>query len=307
MPYKRKFLQPIQFKKAAIKYSDGFLELSLAKGYGPIKVRWNDSLPIPKFATICWKKGVGWQLNCVIEKNVETIDLDPDKVMGVDLGVKRIAATFDGGNCVTYSGKLIRSLIRLRNKMNAETQMKLSRLKKGGRKSQRIKYAHRKVVRRIDNKIKDILHKTSRTMVNEAIQGKVSTLVFGDCSDIHNQTNLGHVNNQQVQQSPEQKLRNYVQYKFESVGGIVATVPEHYTTQTCPRCGHRHKPQTRMYHCPICDFIYDRDGVGAVNLRSRVSSDFKLDVVGGLTLSRGWKYQPPLPCFIAKQGESQLL
>ena len=260
IPYKRKYLQPIQFKSSAIRVRDGFLLLSLSKGLEPVKVRW--SLDKPNFVKIYWKPGQGWELSCVMEKEIEEQKLDKNKVMSADLGVKRVSSTFDKQDCITYSGKVLRSLVRLENKVKGKTSRKASKLKKGSRKWKKIKRAERKVKRSIKNKINDILHKISRTIVNDAASKGIGKIVIGDCSGIHTNTNCGKKNNQQIQQSPEQRLRKYIEYKFESIGGITEVISEEYTSQTCPQCGKRYKPQNRIYKCRECGFIYDRDGVG---------------------------------------------
>ena len=299
MPWRQKNLQPIQFKGQGIKVKKGYLELPLAKGNQPIRVRWNKNLPVPKFAMIVWKKNIGWQLSCVLEIiEKEEIKEYWKGCMGVDLGVKRIATTFDGKESITYSGKVIRSLIRLRNKLHSQTETILSKLKKHSRKYKRIKRGYRRVARRIHNKIKDILHKASRTIVQTAIDSNSKTITIGDCSGIHTETHCGHTQNQGIQQNPEQVLKHYITYKFESIKGTVETVPEHYTSQTCPACGNLYKPQNRTYRCTnkTCGFVYDRDGVGAINIFKKVSFGFMLDVVGGLTPPRGWKYLPQLAC-----------
>lgn len=299
MPRRRKYLQPIQFKGQGIKFKNGYLEFPLAKGNKPIQVRWNQDLPVPQFAMISWKKDSGWQLSCVLEiAEKEEIKEYCKGCLGIDLGIKRLATTFNGIKSVTYSGKVIRSLIRLRNKLYSQAQRILSKLKKHSRQYRKIKSGYRRVSRRIHNKIRDILHKTSRTIVNTVLTENIKTIAIGDCSGIHDKTNCGHTQNQGIQQSPEQILKNYITYKFESIKGTVETVPEHYTSQTCPACGNKYKPQNRTYRCTQdgCNFVYDRDGVGAINIFKKVSFGFSLDVVGGLTPPRGWKYHPQLAC-----------
>src|SRR5205814_2283438 len=49
---------------------------------------------------------------------------------------------------------------------------------------------------------------------------------------------------------------------------VVDTVDEHYTSQTCPRDGHRTKPKGRVYTCHVCGFRCARDIVGAANILS---------------------------------------
>lgn len=308
---KRKFFQPIQFKKSAIRYKDGFIILSLAKGMESLKIRWmvaepsrsNAKLNIPSFVSINWNSIKRyWQVNLVIEKENTIFSLDINKTMAIDLGIKRIATSYDSKESVTYSGKKVKSLTIGRNKINSESQVKLSKLKKGSKKYKKLRTANRKVNLRIDNKIKDILHKTSKTIVNQAIKNNIGKIAIGDCSSIHNNTSCGKVNNQQIQQNPEQRLLKYIEYKFNNIGGTIEIVPENYTSQTCPNCQSRHKPQNRVYKCPTCKFKDDRDIVGAKNIY-KVSFGLdiksKLDVIGFLTKPIGWKYKTNRDCKIA--------
>jgi putative transposase len=135
---------------------------------------------------------------------------------------------------------------------------------------------------------------------NKSIKKQIQTINIGDCSAIHTNTNCGKRNNQAIQQSPEQKLKQYISYKFEMIGGTVATVSERYSTQECPCCKNRYKPSSRYYSCrnAECKFKWDRDGIGGINIwlwNQSIVSNFR-DVVGNLTMPRGYKYQSQLPC-----------
>mgnify|MGYP001590739936 CR=1 FL=1 len=44
-------------------------------------------------------------------------------------------------------------------------------------------------------------------------------------------------NNQAINQGVEQKVKSYLKHKFENIGGKFITVPEPYTSKTCPVCG----------------------------------------------------------------------
>ena len=178
------------------------------------------------------------------------------------------------------------------------------RFPKNGKATKKIKRALRKIVHRIDNKIKDILHKTSRTMVNDCIEKKIGVATIGDSAGTHDGTNFGAVNNQAIVQCPEQKLAAYFSYKFEDIGGKVRYVPEYYTSQTCPQCGCRNTPKNRTYKCKKCGFKYDRDGVGSINIwgiGEKVSlggAKASLSVVGLLTNPIGWKYHSTHDCLV---------
>lgn len=250
-------------------------------------------------------KDGGWSIQFIMERNdVKNTKLNKDNFMSIDLGVKRTATTFNSQTkeVITYNGKSFMASNQLRNKFNARIESKKSQYKKGSRKHKRISQAKRRVIRKIKNKEKDILHNYSRTIVNDAIANNIGMIIIGDNSNTHNETNMGKIQNQKIQQNPEQKLRKYIEYKFERVGGTTKVVPEKYTSRDCPKCDGRKKssPKGRVYSCGKCKFTYDRDGVGSLNIMkinvSNVSFDHSkwLDVIGGLTPPRGVKYHPQL-------------
>jgi len=300
-PHKNKFMYKITFKKAAIRYKEGNLLLSIKKPHEPIKVKWAKHLPIPTWVIISYDKFEGWNINFVMEKEIKHLNLDKNKIMSIDLGVKRVATTFDtvSKQCTTYNGKELMSLVRLRNKVDAKCKSKKSNYKKGSRKHKRISRANRRIVKRIKNKQNDILHKMSRMIVNDCIKKGIGRIIIGDSSGTHNKTNLGK-ENQKVQQNPEQKLKRFIIYKFESVGGTTEVVPEPYTSRECIKCENikSSSPKGRTYSCDIveCSFEYDRDGIGCVNILKKNSKNasfdrkYWLDVVGGLTPPKGVKY-----------------
>lgn len=209
------------------------------------------------------------------------------------------------------------SLNRLRNKVDGKVKEKISKFKRGSRKHKQYQRAKRQIIRRIKNREKDILHKYSAYIVNDAISKKIGKIVIGDNSSTHNKTDAGK-QNQKIQQNREQQLRKYVQYKFERVSGTTEVVPEPYTSRTCPLCDNvkSSSPEGRNYTCSNhtikCVFAFDRDGVGAINqyrnaLVKNVSFDHDkwLDVVGGLTPPRGVKYTSQLS-LVSRNGNKIL-
>jgi putative transposase len=313
-PHKEKKMYKVTFKKEAIRYKNGYLLLSLKSPYEPIRLKWNSELPIPIWIIIVFDRLEGWSVNYVLEKKNELIEanINSNVVMGIDLGIKRIATTYTPSvqETITYSGKDIMSLVRLRNKLSATSASKRSKCKKDSRRYKNITRAQRKTTKRIKNKQKDILHKYSKVIVDKAIENGVGKIIIGDCSGTHVETNTG-AQNQKIQQNPERKLAKYIQYKFERVGGQSEDVPENYTSRDCPKCETRKKnsPKGRIYKCKKCGFVFDRDGVGAVNItKNYIKRETKvsfghswLDVVGGLTPPMGVKYVPELSLYLLIQ------
>ena len=303
-PTKPKFLYKITFKKSDIRFKDNYLLLSTKKPNPPIRIPWSKFQPIPTWIIINYDRFQGWNINFVIEKEYKEEKLNKENILAIDLGVKRIATTFNSvtNEVTTYSGKIVMSLVRLRNLVDGRIREKKSKCIKKSRKYNEYQRAQRRIVRRIKNKQKDILHKYSKMIVQDAIKHNIGKIVIGNNSSTHNETNTGK-ENQKIQQNPEQKLKNFIKYKFERVSGITEVIPEEYTSRTCPKCQNvkSHSPKGRTYSCEKCGFEYDRDGVGSVNIGKKeliknVSFDHRrwLDVVGGLTPPRGIKYIPQL-------------
>lgn len=301
-PKPTKKIQTIRFKQQAIRYKDGFLLLSTAFKTNPIKIKWNSELAIPIFATIKMEHRQ-WVASFVFKEEKQAPKLG-DGFLAIDLGIKRLAATFDGEKSELYNGKLVMSCVQYENKKKAEIQsIKEARKNKYSRKQKRKLRGLWKQKNKSDRKKKDILHKYSRFLVNQAIDNGIGTIVAGDCSSIHQiekqprrKGSKGEqkeqAKNQKVNQGQEQRLWKMIKYKFEREGGKTKLIDESFSTQTCPVCGNRHKPKDRIYKCSECDFIYDRDAVGAINIYSKVA---QLSLRSGpLAGPRGLRFNPQL-------------
>jgi putative transposase len=60
----------------------------------------------------------------------------------------------------------------------------------------------------------------------------------------------------------------YLQSKAEEAGREVIRVNPAYTSQTCSSCGHRQVMplSVRIYECPVCGLVIDRDHNGSKNI-----------------------------------------
>jgi putative transposase len=115
----------------------------------------------------------------------------------------------------------------------------------------------------------DLEHKVSRAVVKWGVEQQVGTLAVGDVRDAADGVALGHKSNQKISSWSHGRLRQYITYKAQTVGMVVALVDEAYTSQECPNCHERYKPRGRSYLCPVCGFLSHRDAVGSANILSR--------------------------------------
>ena len=171
----------------------------------------------------------------------------------------------------------------------------------------RLRRAKTKALEKIDAQIKDAEHKITSRFVSDCKKAKADTIVIGALKGIRERAKFSKKSNQKIHQWPFTRIAEMIRYKATLVGIKVDTVSEAYTSQTCPQCGHRHKPSNRNYHCKPCGFQYHRDGVGAINIwsdflarssmtepKSQVSGWLLHPVVGAMASPTGVRFHSHL-------------
>lgn len=280
-PRRRKWYYKITWKSSGIRLKDGHLILSTGKGVENVVIPWGYDLPT--MVEIGWKKTGGYELRAVYE--VGAGQPLGDGVAAIDQGELRTATVYDGEKATIYSGRLVRSKARYRAKVLAKLDAKIARTRKGNahvkssRRRKKLIKAKQRVTRRIDNQIRDILHKQTQHLVSTLHQRGVQTVVIGDIRDIRSSIKYGAKTNQKLHGWSFGRFRQMVTYKGARLGMQTVLMDEAYTSQTCPGCGERHKPRGRTYRCG-CGFVCDRDGVGAMNIRAKYLGHFGAPVVG---------------------------
>ena len=275
-PHKEKTFTTTRWLKSAIRFQDGPLfgkrvVLSMGKDRPALDIPLPhscDMAPTDVIATIdlCYKHGQ-WELHFTYNIDLKITEIGKN-VMGVDVGEIHPIVCHDGLHTYILNGRYIRSLYRLRNKVLAGFQSKIDRCQRGSKRWWYLVKRKWKHINRIDNQIKDALHKHTSTFVRLCQAADVGTVAVGDLTGIRNHIDYGKQSNQRLHQWPFAKLTDMVCDKCKVVGIKVKKIGEEYTSQTCPSCGQRHKPSNRNYKCK-CGFEYHRDGIGAINIRKK--------------------------------------
>lgn len=135
-PRKRKWYFRIEYKQSAMSLKNGILTLSNGRGNASLVLTWIYELP--QTLVIHW---TGTQYEAIATyTHKETGKQVPqgDKVAGIDLGEIHQAVSYDGENTYIVNGRLLRSKRQYRNKLIAQLDSKIDRLKKGSRRRKKL-------------------------------------------------------------------------------------------------------------------------------------------------------------------------
>ena len=211
-----------------------------------------------------------WFVAIQTERAVE-IPVHQGTAVGVDVGVVRFATLSDGTVYAPFN-----SFKRLEQAL-AKAQQAMSRKTKFSNNWKKAKAQVQRIHAKIANARHDYLHKTSATI------SKNHALVFVEDLQVKNMsasaagtmdapgTNVRAKSglNKAILDQGWGEFRRQLDDKTVWTGGHLIAVPPHYTSQTCPCCGHTAKEnrQTQArFACVACGFEENADLVGAINI-----------------------------------------
>lgn len=162
-------------------------------------------------------------------EQTETSRVNGTDTMGIDLNVNNLAAiTFsNNNNPVIIDGKPLKSNNQWYNKEKSRLQS-IAKTVNNCYMTDRI----RRLTERRNNKVKDYLHKTSRMIVNMAVNNNIGIIVIGNNQGWKQNVDLGKKTNQSFVGIPHLTLIQMIEYKANLVGIAVKVVNEAYTSGT---------------------------------------------------------------------------
>jgi putative transposase len=291
-PRKRKWYFRIEYKRSAMVRKSGLLRLSNGRGNDPLVLNWPWELPVT--VVIHWT-GTQYEAIATYEQQRAYGPFPVGEVAGIDLGEVHMAVSHDGEHTHILNGRLLRSKRQYQNKLKAKLSAKIDvKKKKGSRRRKKLIASKKRQLKKLKNQIKDVEHKQTSKLITTLHQAGVQTLVIGDVRDIRQDNDVGPTNNQKIHQWSAGSIRFKLTYKAERLGMDVALQAEHYTSRTCPCCGHvRSKVKGRVFRCPKCGWTYHRDGVGAMNIRYKYRGEFGVPhVVADMAPATGIRHLP---------------
>lgn len=244
---------------------DGRLSVNTLEGRIKVPVDWTH-MPEPyrrgKFGTARLLNRNGkWFL--LIPSTVELPEPSrPQQVVGVDLGIRFLATSYDGdGHTDFYDGKEVKSRREHYKRLRASLQ------KRGTRSARR---RLRKIGKRENRWMRDVNHQVSKALVSR--QSKPTLFALENLEGVRHATEKVRVQDRYVQVSwAFYQLRQMIEYKAKKAGHSVIVVDPRYTSQTCPKCGTVRKAnrdkRLHEYHCSNCGYRSNDDRVAAMNIQ----------------------------------------
>ncbi len=220
------------------------------------------------------QSGGRWFASIQTEREVEQPIPAATSAVGIDMGIIRLA-TLSDGSFIEPLDSFKKHEVRLR-----KAQCKMSRKKKFSKNWHKAKKRVQKIHTRISNARKDFLHKASTAISKNHAMVAIEDLQVGNMSRSSRGTveapgkNVAAKSglNKAILDQGWFEFRRQLEYKLNGNGGMLVAVPAHYTSQTCPACGHVAKENRKTqakFECVDCGHQDNADVVGALNVLAR--------------------------------------
>ncbi len=177
-----------------------------------------------------------WYFNLVLDLPDCISSLKPG-VLGIDLGENVLAAASSGK---LYGGGKIRYE---RHKFLSKRRC----LQSNG--SQSAKQLLKKISGKEARRIKNINHKVSKQIIQEAINTQTGTIVMEDLTNIRKRIKAGKKLRSRLHRWAFDQLQTLIQYKAETHGLQVLYVNPAYSSQTCSLCGQIGSRNRHLFEC----------------------------------------------------------
>lgn len=192
------------------------------------------------------------------KKEVQLIE--PKQWLAIDINETNVTGVSSDGNFFVIDTSEVK---RVRHVYFEKRRRIQSGIKCGKRRRELLaKYG-----RRESNRVKDILHKVSKTIV-EFAKVRGCGIILEDLKGIRKRIDYNNVLNRRLHNGWSfHKLQYYIEYKAKLEGLPVVYVNPKNSSSLCPGCGRKLSPKgQRLMFCSKCNLIMNRDFVACLNL-----------------------------------------
>ena len=190
----------------------------------------------------------------------KTVDLtDPEEWIALDVNETNVTGVSSNPHVYRWDLSELRRIYWTYH----EIRRRVQRIKGRRRKRLLEKYS-----RRLGNRVRDMLHKVSRSIV-EAARGLGAGIIMEDLKGIKRKRRGRSLNRRLHNFWPARRLQLYVDYKARLAGLPVHYLDPRDTSSLCPVCGGKlvKAPNgRRVLRCPRCKLEGDRDVIACLNL-----------------------------------------
>lgn len=186
--------------------------------------------------------------------------------VAVDLGeTVLLAAAFEDGTALIYSGRLVKAIRRYWQKVRSKVKPPSGERPRQSRRYRQIAHKERR-------QVGHLLHIATSHFVRECVRRGVKEIAIGRLTGIREAIDDGDRLNQRLHTWPYRKVVDMIRYKAEIAGVTVRTgVDERNTSRTCHACGRvceASRVSRGLYRCP-CGWMAQADVNGALNIYER--------------------------------------
>jgi len=265
-PHRKKYFFTVTWKPLGITHEEQILILSNGRSREPLVLNLPQRLSgaVIKLVQLAWHRNQYW-LHVMVEKPALS------KVQGNVTAVHACTVT-EGKEALVVSGRLLRSLHRLRSKSLRKIQKAISRTKKGSNRRRKLLAAKYRFLNNIERRIEHAMHTISTIVAKWCLNRNVKTVYIGNPEGVRKK-DCGRKHNQRISQWAFGKLRELLKYKLKRHDIKLVLDDERGTSGTCPACGEYTKQTGRTYKCGKCGFSgLHRDVVGASGILDKSSN-----------------------------------
>ena len=262
-PHKDKLFYPTIWTSQAAKVKSGVLSLPMGRDRKPFV--FHVDLPDGGYpCRIVWNNG--YELHYCLETSEEPQVESSNTVATIDLGeIHQMACVASNGKALLISGRGIRTVKHLNNKMLGKTQRLKMNCKKGSKRWGKITRSRNRQSARHNRRVRNLRHNGTRQAVAFLLANQVNKLFVGNPDGVRKNSN-GPYHSQRMSLWEYGKDIQYLKEKTGRVGIEFLKGSERGTSSTCPVCGVRRRQTGRRWACKSCGFRGHRDLVGATNM-----------------------------------------
>jgi len=174
------------------------------------------------------QKATFFKMEVVYEVKEQDLNLNQNNILSIDIGLSNLATCYDVYNNRAFimDGKKLKSINYYWNKKNSRLQ--------SIKDKQNIKsYTKKQFVlkRKRNNRIKDVIRKTAKHILDYCIQNNIGTIVVGHNKGWKQETNMGKRNNQNFVQIPFGYLMSMLESKCQEYGLRYIETQESHTSK----------------------------------------------------------------------------